>query len=83
MTQIEENAVFFQIEFGIKAGLPFFSCRVIQKMNTGTRMIDRTSKKIFAGDFRLCGLALTVLIYRESDILHPYEGTDNSRKDIG
>ena len=62
MTQIEENAVFFQIEFGINAGLPFFSCRVIQKMNTGTRMIDKTSKKIFTGDFRLCGLALTVLI---------------------
>jgi hypothetical protein len=36
--QLQVNAEFFQIEFGMMAGRPSFSCRPIQNTNIGSRI---------------------------------------------
>jgi hypothetical protein len=46
--QLQVNAEFFQIEFGMIAGRPSFSCRSIQNTNIGSR-IRATERSIMLG----------------------------------
>lgn len=59
--QTEAKAVFFHREFGIKAGLPFFSRQFIQIQNTGIIIPAAQSKTIFSGVLMLDGLSVMVL----------------------
>lgn len=60
---MEVKALFLQIEFGIKAGLPFFSWWTIQKTKHGINANEPISKVIVAGFFMFEELPATVLIY--------------------
>jgi hypothetical protein len=60
-TQTEAKAVFFHREFGIKAGLPFFSRQFIQVQNAGIMIPAAQSKATFSGVLMLDGLSVTVL----------------------
>ena len=47
MRQIEVNALLRQRELGIRAGLPSFSCRFIQKRKAGSSAVAIQSSAIF------------------------------------
>jgi len=44
MVHMLENAAFFHMALGINAGLPFFTCLLIQKTKPGIDIILRPSK---------------------------------------
>ena len=59
--QLQVKAVFFQIEFGMIAGFPRFSCRCIQYTNAGKRMRAMESIAILPGSLTLEELPVITL----------------------
>lgn len=59
--QLQVKAVFFQMEFGITAGLPRFSWRCIQYTNAGKRERAMESMAMLAGSLMLDELPVITL----------------------
>lgn len=59
--QMDVKKRFRQTEFGISAGLPFFSCRCIQSTNAGISTPARLSRTMF-GAWRMLVLLLAVTL---------------------
>ena len=61
MMQIVEKAVFFHIEFGMRAGFPRDSCICIQITKRGIKTADKDSNVMFAGSCMLERLPVIML----------------------
>lgn len=66
--QIVVNGLFFQMEFGINAGFPNFSCRPTQKMNAGTSAKLTLNSAALVG-WRMFSMSdVTILDYAKSSM---------------
>jgi len=68
------KAVFFQMEFGIRAGLERRSWRPTQKMNVGARARDMARSAMLIASWRFEALAVMVLYRRGESVLMDEDG---------
>lgn len=69
IAQTLEKAVFFQSEFGIRAGLPRHTCRWTQPTNDGNAMATMQTNAMLSAFRILCTSVLRMLHAHESVLL--------------
>lgn len=73
MRQMVVKALFFQMEFGIRAGFCILSCLPHQKMNAGTRARLKLSSAALAGS-RMYAMSDVIILYCKGTLV-PMIGT--------